>query len=356
MITSHARLGDSGRAAGYTVSEAADAWRVFAAAGWQTDVTTVRGGRPPEDEFGDPSRPGHAAWAADPVVQAKLDSAPAVHDTDPAGYDVVYFVGGHGTMWDFPGTAQLSRPAAHVYERGGVVASVCHGASALSSLRLSDGSLLVANRRIAAFTDSEERAIGLDGAPAAHLDHGPARRMAPARAQRRPHADRDRTGHQRRAPRRHPSPDHPGPARSQHRPTTSGTAGSRGLRPGLFLPLPHPAGPRRELHGPRPLAGGHAEQRLGHRADSHRTTSPGGAVGLTRLLAIVEAQALFLHLGRAHPRLLLKAIGNPRRDAADARQQEEAKVRQAQVRRAAREQEATRAAEREACRPVCAGC
>ncbi|MCX5071133.1 type 1 glutamine amidotransferase domain-containing protein [Streptomyces sp. NBC_00513] len=163
VITSHARLGDSGRATGYTVSEAADAWSVFAAAGWQTDVTTVRGGRPPEDEFGDPSRPGHAAWAADPVVQAKLDSAPAVHDTDPAGYDVVYFVGGHGTMWDFPGNAQLSRLAAHVYERGGVVASVCHGASALTSLRLSDGSLLVANRRIAAFTDSEERAIGLDG-------------------------------------------------------------------------------------------------------------------------------------------------------------------------------------------------
>ncbi|MFG2994744.1 type 1 glutamine amidotransferase domain-containing protein [Streptomyces sp. NPDC048257] len=163
VITSHARLGDSGRATGYTVSEAADAWRVFAVAGWQTDITTVRGGRPPEDEFGDPSRPGHAAWAADPVVQAKLDSAPAVHDTDPAGYDVVYFVGGHGTMWDyFPGSAQLSRPAAHVYERGGVVASVCHAASALTSLQLSDGSLLIANRQIAAFTDSEERAMGLD--------------------------------------------------------------------------------------------------------------------------------------------------------------------------------------------------
>ncbi|MFD5087155.1 type 1 glutamine amidotransferase domain-containing protein [Kitasatospora sp. NPDC058406] len=163
VMTSHGQLGDSGRATGYTVSEAADAWRVFAAAGWRTDITTVRGGRPPEDGFGDPSDPGQAAWARDPVIRAKLDSAPAFLHTDPTGCDVVYFVGGHGSMWDFPGKVPLSRLAAHVYERGGVVASVCHGASALTSLRLSDGSLLVANRRIAAFTDAEERAIGLDG-------------------------------------------------------------------------------------------------------------------------------------------------------------------------------------------------
>ncbi|MFE9360500.1 type 1 glutamine amidotransferase domain-containing protein [Streptomyces olivaceoviridis] len=163
VITSHGQLGDTGNTTGYTVSEAADPWQVFVNAGWEVDLTTVRGGRPPEDGFGDPTQPNQVAWAADPDVQAKLDTAPAPAEVDPSRYDAVYFVGGHGSMWDFPGNNDLSRLAASVYEHGGVVAAVCHGPSALTTLRLSDGSLLVEGKSIAAFTDSEEREIGLDG-------------------------------------------------------------------------------------------------------------------------------------------------------------------------------------------------
>jgi putative intracellular protease/amidase len=44
-----------------------------------------------------------------------------------------------------------------------VVAAVCHGPSALVNLTLSDGTYLVDGRRVAAFTDEEESAVGLDG-------------------------------------------------------------------------------------------------------------------------------------------------------------------------------------------------
>ncbi|MEU7296735.1 hypothetical protein AB0A76_26590 [Streptomyces exfoliatus] len=54
------------------------------------------------------------------------------------------------------------------------------------------------------------------------------------------------------------------------------------------------------------------------------------------------------------------AIGNPRREAADARAREEAagaqQEYQAKVQRAAQEQAAKKAAEHEARRPMCAGC
>ncbi len=82
---------------------------------------------------------------------------------NPADYDVIYFVGGHGTMWDFPGNADLSRLAAAVYEGGGVVAAVCHGPAALTTVRLSDDSLLIEGKTLSAFTDAEERAVKLDG-------------------------------------------------------------------------------------------------------------------------------------------------------------------------------------------------
>ncbi|MGY3206336.1 hypothetical protein ACVW19_006933 [Streptomyces sp. TE5632] len=74
----------------------------------------------------------------------------------------------------------------------------------------------------------------------------------------------------------------------------------------------------------------------------------------------LPAGPVFLRFGREHMQPLREAIGNPCREVADARAREEAKARQdgyqAQVRRAAQEQAAKKAAEREARRPVCAGC
>lgn len=84
------------------------------------------------------------------------------------------------------------------------------------------------------------------------------------------------------------------------------------------------------------------------------------AVGLKKLREHGPAGPVFLRFGRDHMQPLLEAIGNPRFEAAQARQAEEAKTwaaaYQEQVRRAAQEQAAKQAAEREARRPVCADC
>ncbi|WEH43952.1 replication-relaxation family protein [Streptomyces sp. AM 2-1-1] len=99
-------------------------------------------------------------------------------------------------------------------------------------------------------------------------------------------------------------------------------------------------------------------QRGGHHLYDQKI--PIMAVTLPNLQKYGPADAVFLRFGRDHMQPLLEAIGNPRRDAADAREAEEAKARtaayQAQVRRAAQEQAAKKAAEREAHRPVCTGC
>ncbi|MDA5279289.1 ATP-binding protein [Streptomyces sp. Isolate_45] len=51
--------------------------------------------------------------------------------------------------------------------------------------------------------------------------------------------------------------------------------------PGFAPPLPHPSTQRRELHGPRTVAGGRTEQRLGRRTDGHRPPGLCGVVGRT---------------------------------------------------------------------------
>ncbi|TCC28380.1 type 1 glutamine amidotransferase domain-containing protein [Kribbella sindirgiensis] len=155
-LTSHAELGDTGRATGFYASEAAEPWAVFTAAGFDVGLVSVAGGRPPVDGL-DENDPIQQKFLA----SVDLDHTPAAADLDASPYAAIFFAGGHGTVWDFPNDKALASLAAGIYENGGVVAAVCHGPSALVNLRLFDGSYLVDGKNVAAFTNAEEAAVGL---------------------------------------------------------------------------------------------------------------------------------------------------------------------------------------------------
>lgn len=80
---------------------------------------------------------------------------------DAASYNLIFFVGGFGTMWDFPFDENLAKLAATVYENGGTVGAVCHGPIALANIKLSNGDYLVAGKEVAGFCNEEEAAMGL---------------------------------------------------------------------------------------------------------------------------------------------------------------------------------------------------
>lgn len=158
-LTSHDDLGGL-RATGYYVGEAAHPWRVFTDAGYVVDVASVRGGVAPEDGRDD-SDPEQVAFLADPHIGGQLADTTALEDIEPTAYDVLFMVGGHGTMWDFPDSAALARVGREVYENGGVVAAVCHGPAGLVNLTLSDGTALVSGKTVTGFTNEEEAAVNL---------------------------------------------------------------------------------------------------------------------------------------------------------------------------------------------------
>lgn len=148
------------RKTGYFVGEAAHPWRRFVDAGWTVDVASIEGGVPPQDGF-DADDAAQVAFLADPRIAGQLADTPKLSDVDPSGYDAVLFVGGHGTMWDFPTAPAVNTLGRSIYERGGIVSAVCHGPSALVGITLSDGAPLVAGKRVAGFTNAEEAAVGL---------------------------------------------------------------------------------------------------------------------------------------------------------------------------------------------------
>jgi len=159
VLTSHDDLGGV-RKTGYFVGEAAHPWREFTDAGYDVDVASIKGGEPPQDGY-DEGDPDQVAFLNDPGIAEQLRNTPKLADVDADNYDAVLFVGGHGTMWDFPNSAAVVQLGRRVYERGGVVAAVCHGPSALVNMTLSDGKPLLAGKRVAGFTNAEEQSVGL---------------------------------------------------------------------------------------------------------------------------------------------------------------------------------------------------
>lgn len=159
-VTSHAVLGSTGKKTGAYLPEIAHPYEVLRAQGVTVDFVSPKGGEVPLDGV-DRKDPSNAAFLDDADAVAKLHASKRPTDVRAEDYDAIFFAGGHGTMWDFADNAALADIAGKIYDRGGSVAAVCHGPAALVNVRLANGKHLVDGKTVAAFTNDEERAVGL---------------------------------------------------------------------------------------------------------------------------------------------------------------------------------------------------
>lgn len=164
VVSNVAHYADPADPTGLWLSELTHAYDVFAAQGYVQRIVSPKGGVTPLEprSLKWPNRDASVkAWLADDAHRALLASTAKPEDIDPADFDAIYFTGGHAVMWDFPDDAGLQRLTRDIYERGGIVASVCHGYCGLLNTTLSDGSLLVARRRLTGFSWREEILAGV---------------------------------------------------------------------------------------------------------------------------------------------------------------------------------------------------
>ncbi|MEN5265515.1 DJ-1/PfpI family protein [Stenotrophomonas sp. TWI587] len=144
---------------GFEMDEFAQAYLIFRDNGLAVQVASPRGGPVEADKF-DPKEPFNARVLADPAATALLADTRATATLRAADYAAVYVVGGKGAMFDLPADAALRTVLGTLHDQGAVVAAVCHGPAALVDVRLADGSLLVAGRRMTGFTNAEEGVFG----------------------------------------------------------------------------------------------------------------------------------------------------------------------------------------------------
>ena len=150
VVTSTSQMGSSGY--------------VFQANGFEVDVASPLGGAPPVVIDGDDMKEYDYAFLNDTHAQGKVKNSIAMKDVDPKAYQAVYFVGGKGTLFDFPDNEYIQSLIREYYESGKIVSAVCHGPAALVNVTLSDGELLLANRKVSSFTNQEELLLIPDAA------------------------------------------------------------------------------------------------------------------------------------------------------------------------------------------------
>lgn len=168
IATSADRMIPGTEPTGVWLEELTTPYYAFRDSGAEVTLASIRGGAIPVDQRSVNADGENDAsverYLKDEALKAEIASTPAFTSIDPDGYDAVFLPGGHGTMFDYPVSEELARLVERFDREGKIVAAVCHGPAGLVSAKKPDGTPLVAGRRVAAFTDSEERAVGLDDA------------------------------------------------------------------------------------------------------------------------------------------------------------------------------------------------
>jgi putative intracellular protease/amidase len=164
VLTSHAELGDTGEKTGFWLEEFAAPYYVLKDAGHSITLASPKGGQPPLDPKSDaPDAQTDATrrFKADGDAQAQLAATEVLGEIDPAGFDGVFYPGGHGPLWDLAEDADSKALIEASLGAGKPVALVCHAPAALKNVTTPDGAPMVRGKRLTAFTNDEEAAVGL---------------------------------------------------------------------------------------------------------------------------------------------------------------------------------------------------
>ena len=164
VLTSHDQLGNTGHKTGFWLEEFAAPYYVFKDAGATLTLASPLGGQPPLDpKSDDPSAQTEATtrFKQDPAAQQALAHTVKLETVDAAGFDAVFYPGGHGPLWDLAEDKKSISLIETMYAAGKPVAAVCHAPGVLRHAKAADGTPLVKGKSVAGFTNTEEEAVQL---------------------------------------------------------------------------------------------------------------------------------------------------------------------------------------------------
>ncbi len=164
VLTSHDKLGDTGKPTGFWLEEFAAPYYVFKDAGAEIVLASPKGGQPPLDpksDAPDAQTEMTQRFKNDAESQALLANTHKLDEVSAADFDTVFYPGGHGPMWDLTSNATSIALIESFIKARKPVAAVCHAPAALVQVCGVDGEYLVKGKRVTGFTNTEEEGVQL---------------------------------------------------------------------------------------------------------------------------------------------------------------------------------------------------
>lgn len=163
ILTSHDELGATGKKTGFWLEEFVAPYFVFRDAGVELTLASPKGGQPPLDPKSDVAAnqtPAMARFKQDEAAQKALASTLRLGDMNAADFDTIFYVGGHGPMWDLAESSESIALIEAFYNSGKPIALVCHSPGVLRHVTYK-GEPLVKGKHVTGFTNGEEAEMGL---------------------------------------------------------------------------------------------------------------------------------------------------------------------------------------------------
>ncbi|MHA6288207.1 type 1 glutamine amidotransferase domain-containing protein [Maricaulis sp. CAU 1757] len=164
ILTSHDKLGDTGKKTGFWLEEFAAPYYVFKDAGAEITLASPKGGRPPLDPMSDDEDAQTEAtrrFKSDNEANAALAHTERLATVSESDFDAVFFPGGHGPLWDLAEDKDSQALIEAFAAAGKPIAAVCHAPAVFRHVKTADGEPFLKNRQATGFTNSEEEAVGL---------------------------------------------------------------------------------------------------------------------------------------------------------------------------------------------------
>lgn len=163
VLTSHDKLGDTGKKTGFWLEEFAAPYYAFIDAGATVTLASPAGGQPPLDpssDTEDAQTKDTKRFKEDTDAQNHLANTQKLAEVTAADFDAVFYPGGHGPLWDLAVDKNSITLIENFVQQDKPVAFVCHAPGALKNVKI-DGEYLVKGKKVTGFTNSEEDAVGL---------------------------------------------------------------------------------------------------------------------------------------------------------------------------------------------------
>jgi putative intracellular protease/amidase len=164
VLTSHDKLGNTGKKTGFWLEEFAAPYYTFKDAGAIVTLASPLGGQPPLDpksDTPDTQTEDTQRFKADSAAQTLLAHTLKLGEVVASDFDAVFYPGGHGPLWDLAEDKSSIDLMEFMLTAGKPVALVCHAPGVLRYVKGLDGSSIVQGKAVTGFTNTEEQAAGL---------------------------------------------------------------------------------------------------------------------------------------------------------------------------------------------------